>query len=393
VGPDAWPRWRANREAGRGLPAELDVVLVTHPRDEHDVPRLFPETAVRSLEQRRAFTRDLKPVFGEVIETPQLNAGILFLPVFADEIMDPAARGRCRKILQDEGLPAVAAAGPRAVVCLGGLTGSLSAYGRKIESRANELGLTLTTGHSATAISVLRTWLRAVNDLNMVPAGETMTVIGLGSVGGAFVELLTRQDQLPRCLVLVDRPSRQEHVERLAERLRQQTRMQVVVEFTTSAGQIEPTSRAYRSNYLITAVSTPYLIDIGRLAPGTILIDDSQPYCWCRRQAWERCRQRRDIAPCEAGLVDCGSIGYRSFFDFDFADHGRLGSNTSWSCLAEGLLRSLQRDLPSTLGEPTPEHLLEYNFAFSEWGFETPPLQCGQHELPVEELREQFPIL
>ncbi len=390
VGPDAWPRWQAHQAALTGRAGRLDVVLITHPRDEHDVPRLFPWASPLPLEQRRAFTRHLKPIFGEIIDTPYLKAGLLFLPVFADEIMDPTARRRCRRILEEEGLAAVAEAGEHAVVCLGGLTGSLSAYGRKIEGRARELGLSLTTGHSVTAISVLRTYLRAVNDLNRNPAYGTMTVVGLGSVGGAFVELLACQDQQPGTLVLVDRPSRGDHLEQLANKLRQHTRMEVRTELTTASGQIESGSLCYCSNYLITAVSTPYLIDIARLAPGTILVDDSQPYCWCRRQAWERCHGRLDIAPCEAGLVDCSRIGYCSYFPFDFADQGSQGSRISWSCLSEGLLRALERDLPSTLGEPTLEILLEYDAAFLRQGFKTPPLQCGEHELPIEALAARF---
>jgi predicted amino acid dehydrogenase len=389
VGPDSLPRWLASRE-GRPGRRNLDVVLITHPRDGHDVPRLFPWAGHLSLDQRRALCKNLKPVFGEVIEMPELTAGILFLPIFAAEIMDPATRRQCRQVLEEEALPAVASAGGRAVVCLGGLTGSLSAYGRKIEARAGELGLTITTGHSVTAVSVLRTYLRAANDLARDPACSVLSVVGLGSVGGAFIELLARQDQQPRVLVLVDRPARREHIERLAEGLRRRTRMSVVVELTTSAGPIEPDSLCYRSTFLVTAVSTPNLIDVGRVAPGTVLIDDSQPYCWSRAEAWDRCRTRRDIAPCEAGLVDCAGIGFRSHFPFDFADHGPLGSHTSWSCLAEGLLRGLERDLPPTLGEPNFATLLEYDAAFLRRGFKTPPLQCGAHELPVDELQERF---
>src|SRR5438132_64873 len=81
----------------------LDVVLITHPRDEYDLPRLFPGAAAMALDDRRAVTRHLKPIFGEIVRTDHLNVGILFLPVYADQMMDPRERKRARQLL-DEGL-------------------------------------------------------------------------------------------------------------------------------------------------------------------------------------------------------------------------------------------------------------------------------------------------
>jgi hypothetical protein len=95
--------------------------------------------------------------------------------------------------------------------------------------------------------------------------------------------------------------------------------------------------------------------------------------------------------PCEAGLIDCASIGYRSQFPFDFADQDARGtSSTSWSCLAEGLLRIVEPSLPPTVGEPTIDNLIRYNEAFEKVGFKIPPLQCGAHRLPVDVFRQYF---
>ncbi len=41
IGPDALSEWRKTKESS----GALDVVLVTHPRDENDIPRLFPWVA------------------------------------------------------------------------------------------------------------------------------------------------------------------------------------------------------------------------------------------------------------------------------------------------------------------------------------------------------------
>ena len=384
VGSDCLDHWLCDRPRG-----SVDVVLITHPRDEHDLPRLFPGTAPMTPAGRRAVTRRLKPIFGEIIRADRLGAAILFLPIYADQIIDPRERKGARQLLE-EGLEAVARVAPGSVVCLGGLTGSLSGYGRKIEAPAHQLGLRLTTGHSATAISVLRTYLRALDDLALRPESKTMVILGVGSVGGAFAELLFSQGRLPKKVVLVDRPARRTHMEEMSRRLAAVGPTEIEIECTSSAGAVEPTSSAYRCTFLITAVITPSLIDPDLVAPGTVLVDDSQPYCWDRGRAWSRVQSRGDIAPCEAGLVDAGAIGFRSHFPFDFADHGADGSSTSWSCLAEGMLRALQPDLPATLGEPSGESLLRYSQAFDAHAFGTPALQCGERVLPVEVLRHRF---
>ena len=222
----------------------------------------------------------------------------------------------------------------------------------------------------------------------MDPSSRTMAILGLGSIGAAFAELLVRSDVMPEQLVLIDTPNRQDHVARFAQRLRSLTDVPIAVESTLTGGVVPPDSASYSSSFLITAVSTPYAIDISRVPPGTILIDDSQPYCWSRTDAWERCVTEQDIAPCEAGLVDCSSIGYRSYFPFDFADEDASGcSHTSWSCLAEGLLLALQPTLPRTLGEPDVHTLELYNQAFDDLGFGVPALQCGKNKLRIADLK------
>lgn len=388
LGPTAIQTWREDRKAARAS-SGLDVVLMSHPRDEHDLPRLFPWSGLLNLEDRRTLTTCLKPLVVEVIQTPKLNVGLLFLPFYARELIDPRTRRACREFVEQDGLAAAAAVGAR-LLCLGGLTGALTLYGRKLLEPAEKLGIGLTTGHSVTAISVLRTYLRAVDDLQLQPRRGRMAILGLGSIGTAFAQLLVRQARQPRSLVLVERPSRADSVAELRDRLRAETNLDISIELTGSDGQLVPNSACYDSTYVISAVSTPYVIDVNRLAPRTVLVDDSQPYCWDRDAAWERCRTANDLVPCEAGLVDCASIGYRSHFPFDFADHDQSGSRISWSCLAEGLLRALEPDLPSTIGAPTVETLREYDRAFEAHGFGVPALQCGPHELPIERLREAF---
>ncbi len=389
VGPDSYFDWldsckTHNKEAG------FDVVLITHPRDEDDLPRMFPWSKHLERHERASLTKHLKPALGEAIETEALRVGILFLPLYAKDMIHPSTRAASRKVLE-EGLKMAHQVGAR-LVCLGGLTGALSLYGRKLAPLATELGIVLTTGHAVTAISVFETYRRTLTDLEIDPTDSTMVVLGAGSVGGAFARLMLQQSRCPKKLVLVDKPSRQEHLISVCQSLQEYTsKTEISFELTESSGELLPDSICYDCTFLVTAVSTANVVDINRVAPRTVLIDDSQPYCWDREQAWQRCRTDHDIIPCEAGLIDCSNIGYRSRFPFDFAEQDQYGaSSTSWSCLAEGLLLALQSDLPTTIGEPSIESILKYHKAFQHYEFGAATLQCGQNKLPIQTLKKMF---
>jgi predicted amino acid dehydrogenase len=351
---------------------------------------MFSWTADLSIAERRAFAHELRPIYGEIIETPSLSIGILFLPRFADELMDPRARGESRQYLETAGLDAVLSSGAR-VVCLGGLLGALTGYGRRLADFATQHEIVVTTGHAMTATTIVETYARAVNELSLAPGSARMALLGVGSVGAAFARLLMRADVVrPAELVLIDKPERAKRTEELAAELARDGAT-VSVEFTSRDGRLDVDSSCFDSEYVISAVSTPEVIDIDRVAPRTVLIDDSQPNCWSREWAWRRVQRAADIAPCEAGLVDAASIAYGSAFPFCIAEmNGSTRSPVTFCCLAEGLLLALDPTLPPTVGEPALDGLLRHYAAFETHAFRAGRLQCGMHFLPLDRLRATF---
>jgi predicted amino acid dehydrogenase len=384
VGPTALDQWQHDRRAA-GQPTRVDVVLMTHPRDESDVPRLFPWTDAVADEDRRALVSRVRPTVGEVIAMEDLVAALLFMPFFASELMHPRRRAACRRVVEDEGVRAAAATGA-SVLCLGGLTGALTAYGRRLVEPAAALGLRVTTGHATTATSVAGTLERACRETGREVSGARLVVVGVGGIGAAVAAMLGA-DHRPALLTLVDRPEAAERLERLARSLRAEHGLAVAVELTTTDGALAAESAAYDCDLLVSAVSTPQVVDVRRVAPGTILVDDSQPWCWSREDAWRRWVDEGDILPCEAGLVDCTAIGYRSHFPFDFADEGPEGSRVSWSCLAEGMLLARGPDLDATVGEPDVATVSRFRDAFVAQGLEHAALQCGAHLLDPDRFR------
>lgn len=382
IGPDALENW-VNKRPGN---AQVDVVLLTHPRDEADVPRMFPWSEKIPPHERHQLTRHLKPIVGEVVSTPSMNIGVMFVPFFASDVIDAKKRNWCRSVLENEAIAKAAEIGAE-VVSLGGLTGSLSIYGRRLVAPAQQHGISVTTGHAATSVSVLRTYQRALADFNRRSATQKVVVLGVGSIGRTFTEILQYVGERPAELVLVDKPHVAGKLAKLAAKYEQEFGTSCRYSVSNPDGTLPEDSDCYSCDVLVSAVSMPNVVDVARVRPGTILVDDSQPYCWQREAAWRRCATRNDIAPCEAGLVDCTSIGFKSQFPFDFAECDEFGSSVAWSCLSEAILLAMDPSLKPTIGEPTIDAVIPYLQAFDRYGFGTPSLQCGEHVLPIEALR------
>lgn len=383
-GPSAQREWMA-----RGNQRPLDVALITHPRDAADVARLFPWAAALDAARLTDLLCCLQPVYGEIIEAVDINIGIIFLPILAQDMTDPRKRASSRKCLEQQGLAKAAELGARHV-CLGGLTGALSNYGRRISARAQALGIALTTGHAATAVSIVRQYDEAIRQAGIAPDDATVAILGVGSVGAGVGRLFTHSARVsrPGHIVLVDTAAQEQRLQSLAAEIAGIAGIAVSIERLETRGTLPPDSRCYLgANVVISAVSTAYVLDPERVAPGTILIDDSQPYCWARSAAYARMQRCGDLLPCDAGLVDASALGYRSRFPFDFADDVGQGSTVSWSCLAEGILRVRYPGLPGNIGEAEPAQLLAYERAFDEAGLAIPPLQCGRERLNVAQFR------
>ncbi|TDR81550.1 hypothetical protein [Paludibacterium purpuratum] len=382
-GPDAQALWLREGKAKEGG-AGLDVVLLTHPRDEQDLARMFPWAERLRREEIVELMPHLKPVWGEMIQTDKINVGILFLPLLAADILDPRKRAACRHMLEYDALDAIAQMHGR-FVCLGGLTGALSQYGRRLIARADSLGMQVTTGHALTAVSIVQQYNKALAEIGRSGDEVVLAIVGVGSVGGGVAKLLCHSAHRvkPARVILIDTRQQETRLNDIAGQLRERLGIAVDVELLDKRTTLGDDSLCYRqANVIISAVSTPYILDVDKVAPGTLLIDDSQPYCWDRDAAWARFQRTNDILPCDAGLVDAGSIGFVSHFPFDFSDDQGFGSAISWSCLAEGLLRGIDSSLPNNIGELEVANLLAYESAFLRHGFTIPQLQCGLHAIP-----------
>ncbi len=376
---DALTGWLERRRSDN---QDIDVVLLTHARSTQDLSLALPWLDGLADAELVELSRWLRPVFGEVLQADPSSIGLLFLPRLAADLMDPRRRAEVRRMVAQECM-ALARTNGAKVMCLGGLTASLMKYGRLLDDAPEAEGVTVTSGHAVTAVCCVRTFLAGLQRAELEPEAEQLTIVGAGSVGAAFLELLLAKGRAPRRILLTDLPGQRQRLEAIITRLTPNLPKGVVLEAapTTEAGRLPPGHPAYDSRMLFSATSAADVIDIQQVLPGTVLVDDSQPHCWSRELGWERVQRRGDIFPCEAGLVDCSALSYHSYFPFDYVEQLSAGTQHAWCCLTEGLLLARDPSLRPTRGEPDLASVLSFDQSFEQAGLRPAPLRCGPHLL------------
>ncbi|WP_398955869.1 amino acid adenylation domain-containing protein [Streptomyces sp. GC420] len=273
----------------------------------------LPAEALPRETLRSTLFPDGDPRLLEEITTPLGSSGFVCLPLFADEL----APGRA---LVDHTARAVAHAASLGARCvsLAGMIPAHTGYGFEVlrETRATATGAktALTTGHAATAVSVVKTVHAALAATRRDLADLAVAVVGLGSIGRSSLELLlARAERPPAAMLLCDVAGSTPRLERLAGSLRDRGLAKAVRH--VQAESVQPTelpAAVYEADLVITAVSAGgSVLDTDRLRPGTIVVDDSFPHCFDAARAVGRMRERGDIVVVGGGLFDVGDTGRR----------------------------------------------------------------------------------
>jgi amino acid adenylation domain-containing protein len=334
-----------------GKPGEtMDAALVGYLPAPGHLARLagLPEDSLRREHLRELLFPDGAPRLLETVQTPLGRSGFVCVPLFADELDRDAG-------LVAHSARAVSLASSLGARCvsLAGMIPSLTGYGFDV-LRAADGPAAVTTGHAATVVSVVRTVHAALEATGRDLADLEVAFAGLGSIGASSLELLlSRAARPPRRLVLCDVPGSGPRLRRLARRLQERGR----------AGEVEVTeSRSalpdavYGAGLLVTAVSGfGAVLDVDRLAPGAVVVDDSFPHCFDTGRALARMRERGDVLVVGGGLLHLGGLSREIAEGLPApAAAGYLAQpwieGTLASCRVESLLHAADPGLPLVHG-------------------------------------------
>ena len=364
----------------------------------------LPSTLLRSGKSRSDVLREFGeggPVVSDVITTPWGRIAGIILPVFDTDLyadQNAIVRETARAAIMAGRLGAKA-------VSLTGLLPSATGYGQRVkqelDARASTEPLPLiTTGHATTSATVALALERILHEAGRDLRNERVAFLGLGSIGTAVLRLYLRCLPHPAAISLCDVYEQGERLAALSDQLAREFNFRGPVETLISNGAIP--SRLYDATVVVGATNVPDLLQIERLRPGTLLVDDSAPHCFAAQDARKRHVDHADILFTEGGVLRAPEplsrlaymperwetlLGPRPAGIPEGVERNITG------CVLSGLLSARFPTLAPTVGLVPDQASHEHYETLKRLGFDAPRLHCeGEplHEGSIVLFRTRF---
>ncbi len=247
---------------------------------------------------------DNQPTLTHVLETSLGRIGLLMLPLTGMELYTET-----EKLLESSihALEFSRKAGAR-TVSLTGLLPSATEYGKAIQNvRVDRPGIPqITTGHGTTAATVVLAIQKILTESRRHLSSETVGFLGLGSIGLASLRLMLHCLPHPKALLLCDVYQQQEKLEAIRQEVFSVHGFQGNIRLIQSTEIVPDTF--YESRLIVGATNVPNVLDVSRLQPGTLIVDDSGPHCFESAKAIDRLTAQRDILFTEGGILQSPTL-------------------------------------------------------------------------------------
>jgi len=154
--------------------------------------------------------------------------------------------------------------------------------------------------------------------------------------------------------------------------------------------------RGYASDLMLAAISAERpVLDVDRLRPGTIVVDDSFPHCFDPGAATRRMAERGDVLVVGGGLLNPGPSQQHPVDDPVLGPYaaqltGLRIADTVASCQLEALMQVSRPDLPAVRGVVDETLALTYWKALGELGVGAAPLHLQQQVVSVDRGRTRL---
>ncbi len=360
---------------------------------------ILDNTGLSSEELIQEFCQEL-PHYVARLETPLGPIAMVMLPVTEPQLYRDQ-EALVRMIM--EGLAMARQVGAQNVSMMG-LLPSASDYGRAVARAMAGRGdlPRITTGHATTASSVVTNGIGLLEKAGRDISGEDLAFLGLGSVGMASLRLMLRVLPQPRSLLLSDVYAKRPQLEAVREEVMHHwgdgSRVRIA-----DSGDRAPEA-LYEASFIVGATNVPGIVDIDRLRPGTLIVDDSVPHCFVTSAAIRRLQDRGDILFTEAGMLRApGKVGHTIYMPrraqprfLAEMQKGFLSSINPQGvpcCILASLLSFSSPELSPTIGVVDPENAVKHFRALARLGFGAADLHCEDYVLPesaIETFKARF---
>jgi hypothetical protein len=249
----------------------------------------------------------------------------------------------------------------------------------------------LTTGHATTIAAVILNLEALLRQANRDLGNERVLFYGIGSIGLGALELMLDVLPHPQELHLCDPYRSAQFFVELEEMLRRDHHYDGAIR-TNGSDRLGPET-FYDASVIVGATNVENVIDVARLAPGTLVVDDSWPHCMNGPAAFTRFMAQKDILYTEGGFVrspmrmprishvpsNAGVPAELSQIFFSSVDPHDITA-----CILSALLSVRKPELTPTVGLISPATARQHWTALAELGFKAAELNYEGNALPPE---------
>ena len=311
-------------------------------------------------------------LFDLIFETPLGSVGIFMLPLTTAQIK-PGEPSLLPHVL--DGITQASECGARCVA-LTGLISSATNYGTEVQAACeNRRDLAaLTTGHNTTVAAVILNLAALLREAGRYLEDETVMFYGIGSIGLGALRLMLDVLPHPAELRLCDPFRSAAFFTELEITLRREHGYEGAIAVADSV------TGFYDASVIVGATNVQNVVDVMRLAPGTLVVDDSAPHCLNGPAALNRFTEKQDILCTEGGFVRSrepmprithipSSIAPGLPTELPQLFLSFLTPHDITACILSALLSAQKPELTPTVGPIAPAAAREHWDALPELGF------------------------
>lgn len=364
--------------------APVDAVAVDYLSDD-----LIKESGASEKEIITQWCSGL-PVFSGVRELPTGRIGFITLPRFGSQLFgDPAA---LRRELEQT-LKMATFVGARAV----SLTGMLAAatdYGRMLTPLLHDKALQVTTGHDTVTATLLASLHALLTAAGRQLSHERVGIVGLGSIGSGVLGLMLDNLGHPPELLLFDAHKDARELTALQQRITVDHRYAGKLRVLPSGTKVPDSF--YEATLVISATDSSDLLDVDRLAPGTLLLTDSGRYGFALERALGRLRTVGDLLLTEGDVIHLGQPAPTTLYLPEFIAEAlslralrsflQRDPATITGCVLSALLTS--KGVPPTTGPVTTAAAQQHVHQLAALGLRAAPLHIHGETLSAKSVSE-----
>jgi hypothetical protein len=281
-------------------------------------------------------------------------------------------------------------------VSLTGVIPSTTNHGRTIAKwLEGEKNLpAITTGDATRSATIVKSVQGILKEADRRITEETLSVVGLGSIGFGTVRLMLDVMEHPKRLILCDPYQTDDQMSRCRDQIRD-AGYQGQIDIVKNGGALPP--EVYEASMVVASSNLPGVLNIKSLRPGTLVVDYSFPPVFRVDEAIKRFATTGDILVTTGGELRMpGVVGETIYLpeeveDLDEGVQGAfmkfLGSRDRHEitgCVLVSLLTGMKEGVKPTVGLLQNEDAVAHFGFLEEFGVIPARLQMTGYFLPDE---------